>query len=295
MLNGSNQPFTGNISVYVASPEIKIENAAGYTRIAKPSGEHTTTRYNQVIEPSGASYSDSDTSYANTGGTGDRRSAIAVTTNLGWGGAFGNDPNTLVDGNTVSDYGTVYYPQAFVGASGKYFQFYFNGASKGITEVKWYQGSTESHGIWKWQGSDNGIDWTDIGSNFTWGGSTTSTITTMGNNTAFYVYYRLLGLSGTFHPAGITFFKEFEFKIFDGSGTEREVQIWKSEDGDGAGTYGITTFGDENTKSVFQGRHNNFTANVTVPNITINKIGNNFYCNNGTDIIIGNYSGYAGC
>lgn len=146
-------------------------------------------------------------SYSNQGGTGDRTSIITTTTNVGLGaGAI----TQLVDGVTNS--GTLFFT---VGQStvGLYIKFQFN-SLKLITEAKWYTSSIADNGVWKWQGSNNDTDWTDIGSSFTLGGVGTpfiQTITTLSGNTTEYLYYRITGVSGTTSDNPNEW--EMEFKI----------------------------------------------------------------------------------
>lgn len=150
-----------------------------------------------------------DTSYSNTGGTGNRTSIITVSisasTMAGAGAA-----NVLVDGTKSGATNKYFSPPA--SCTGKYIKFDFGiGASKVITEAKYYQQTTASQGTWKWQGSNNDNDWTDLGSNFTLGGVATQTITTLSGNASGYRYYRILGVTG--NPSEAPYVYEFEFKI----------------------------------------------------------------------------------
>ncbi len=142
-------------------------------------------------------------SYTNEGGSGNRTSLITVTSDIVNGNA-----NQLVDGNNTSS-GIYFNPVSVVG---RYVSFDFgSGASRVITEAKYYQGTSHTHGTWKWQGSNDGSSWTDIGGEFTLGGSTIQTITVLSGNANEYRYYRILGVSGTASAAPWIY--EFEFKI----------------------------------------------------------------------------------
>jgi trimeric autotransporter adhesin len=144
------------------------------------------------------------TSYSNPGGTGNRTAAITVTSDI----VLGTPLSALVDGSTSTNIN--YF--SGVAVAGKYIMFDFGaGAAKLISEAKFYQGSTVTHGIWVWQGSNNGSTWSNIGANFTLGGFTTQTITTLSVNSSTYRYYRLLGISGAAN--GGPYIREFEFKI----------------------------------------------------------------------------------
>jgi hypothetical protein len=70
--------------------------------------------------------------------------------------------------------------------------------------------TADSHGTWKWQGSNDDSSYTDIGSSFTLGGSTTQTQTELNGNVTAYRYYKLLGVSGT--CTDTPYLEEIEFK-----------------------------------------------------------------------------------
>lgn len=87
------------------------------------------------------------------------------------------------------------------------------GASKVIDEVKWYQNPAKSLGIWKFQGSNDESNWTDIGNQFELGVTATTTISLAGNTTG-YRYYRMQGVSGSTTLYEVLH-REVEFKIDD--------------------------------------------------------------------------------
>ncbi len=148
--------------------------------------------------------------YANPGGTGDRTASITVTATLSYAG--GGAPSVMVDG--IKAGATNFYWAGGVAVAGKYLRFDFGAAaSKLITEAKYYQQTTTSHGVMKWQGSNNGTDWTDIGGTFTLGGAATQTITTLSGNALGYRYYQMMGVSG--NQSNVPWVYEFEFKIDD--------------------------------------------------------------------------------
>lgn len=145
--------------------------------------------------------------YTNTGGTGDRTSVITVTV----ASAFNphNAVSQLVDG--IDDGGTYYWDSVgYAADQGVQFDF-GSGKDVLITEAKFYQQSATSHGTWKWQGSDDASDWTDIGSTFTLGSEATQTITELSGNSTEYRYYRILMTAGTTSNSPYQY--EFEFKI----------------------------------------------------------------------------------
>ncbi len=74
------------------------------------------------------------------------------------------------------------------------------GSARVVIEARYHQdeGNTTAHqGQWKWQGSTDNSSWTDIGSQFQFGGSLIQIQTQLNGNTTAYRYYRLLGISGT--------------------------------------------------------------------------------------------------
>lgn len=140
--------------------------------------------------------------------TGDRTASITVTTTVP---EVGNLTSEMVDGDLAGVGNAVDVSGGTVNAAGLYWRFDFGVASSvKITEAKWYQDTSATHGTWKWQGSNDASAWTDIGSTFTLGGSTTQTITTLSGNGSGYRYYRLLGVSGTM--SGSPSLLEIEFK-----------------------------------------------------------------------------------
>jgi len=88
------------------------------------------------------------------------------------------------------------------------------------TEDVFFQSSSQSQGIWKWQGttstngwvpgSNDGSIWTDIGGNFTLATQNTTTNTAMSANTTKYRFYRALGMSGSTSFFPWTY--QFQFK-----------------------------------------------------------------------------------
>lgn len=155
-------------------------------------------------------------SYANSGGTGDRETGSVVVVSQDSTNTFRAADNlqNTVDGSIASSSAAAnVFNSNFTVDGTHWVQYDFgSGQLKVITEVKWYQSTTDSHGTWKWQGSvSDGTTWVDIGSSFTLGGSTTQTITSMSANTTGYRYYRLIGVSGTAN--GDPFIQEVEFKI----------------------------------------------------------------------------------
>lgn len=148
-------------------------------------------------------------SYSNAGGTGDRTSAITATISptILTGGTASN----LVDGGTANNYTDSISFNAIT-VTDLFIRFDFGLSSyRIVTEATWRQGSTATHGTWKWQGSVDGTTWQDIGTSFTLGGATAQVQTTLADNRRGYRFYQLLGVSGTAN--GGPYIQEVEFKI----------------------------------------------------------------------------------
>lgn len=144
--------------------------------------------------------------YANAGGQGDRQASITCTSTLAI--TLGT-PALFVDGITNS--GAVGVFCAAQNVADLYIKFYFVHKVL-ITEAKFWQQDITPQGVWKWQGSNDDLNWTDIGANFTLGADgTVSIMATLAGNTKGYLYYRVLGVSGAL--SGANFMHEFDFKI----------------------------------------------------------------------------------
>jgi hypothetical protein len=141
------------------------------------------------------------TSYSNFFGTGWRQDVIDVFVSV-----INFAAACLIDGlTTTGNYFNNY------GGAGAYIRFYFSGDAVVIDEATWYQQNNNSHGTWKWQGSNDGVNWVDIGSAFTLGGSTTQVQTQLNGNATVYKYYQLIMVSGSVNPFCRIY--ELEFKI----------------------------------------------------------------------------------
>ncbi len=145
-------------------------------------------------------------SYSNSGGTGQRYHLILGRSNVNWGAGGGKHVAYLL--NTPTN--VIYFNDNGHAVSGYYIVFDF-GSARIVDEAKWYQDNATSHGVWQWQGSNDDSSYTNIGSTFTLGGSTTQTQTTLNGNTTPYRYYQLLGVSGNVSDSPYT--KAIEFQI----------------------------------------------------------------------------------
>ncbi len=151
-----------------------------------------------------------DTSYANEGGTGDRQASITASTTLALAGTSGPISNA-VDGGTGNNSTDSWWvnSQSVAGLEIK-FQFL---TAKRIDEATWRQDTTDTHGVWKWQGSNNDADWTDLSSEFTLGGVSQAQAFDLFDNNVGYTYFRLLGVSGT--TSTTPYLQETDFRIAD--------------------------------------------------------------------------------
>ena len=84
----------------------------------------------------------------------------------------------------------------FSGAVSGYIQFNFQ-VPLLITEATYNQQNSDAQGTWQFQGSTDGISFTNIGATFALGGATSQVLTTLNGNTTRYQYLRLNGISGT--------------------------------------------------------------------------------------------------
>lgn len=146
------------------------------------------------------------TSYANSGGTGDRTSIITFTSSkVPTVGAL----NDGIDGVTTPASGFTFSDTNRVGAD---FTFDF-GSPKVIDEFKWYHevfaGRTD--GVYSWQGSNDDISYDDIKTNILFDTEPASPLIETVTNATPYRYYRLFGTTNAITNSIKT--DEFEFKI----------------------------------------------------------------------------------
>jgi len=163
------------------------------------------------------------TSYSNPLGSGNRNGMIVYS-------QFGN---TLTA--NYPTLGTIIFNGFFtpdnVGyangpALGTWMMFDF-GTPRIIQEVKWYQDTSWNMGTWQWQGSNDSVNWSNIGGNFilgigivtsvldpynsTYRNESVQTQTSLNDNRIAYRYYKLSGVSGTMSYT--PYIHEIEFKI----------------------------------------------------------------------------------
>lgn len=135
-----------------------------------------------------------------------RQSRITVTTNHTFLQQYGGQNsviNMILDG--VVDTGFDGTNEVLINtgaAANKYFRFDFgSGNSIKITEAEWFRNGTGTHGTYRWQGGNDGTNWTTIGADFTLGGTASPPATVLSTgisgNTTGYRWYQLLGISGS--------------------------------------------------------------------------------------------------
>ena len=140
--------------------------------------------------------------------TGDRTGSYTVTANNIT--IEGGNIWRLVNGDfSANSTGSFYWSIGGVGSGNSVVFDLGSGNSKVYTGAKWYQGNTDTHGNWRWQGSNDNSNWTDFDL-FTLGGSTGGQERTWSNNTA-HRYIRLVGVTGT--RSNNSWNQEVEFKI----------------------------------------------------------------------------------
>ncbi|MBX3172487.1 MAG: hypothetical protein KF760_34105, partial [Candidatus Eremiobacteraeota bacterium] len=141
-------------------------------------------------------------SYLSPLSSGERRTLITATSNHS---SLSGPVSNLLNGTSSNDF---YWNS--VAIAGTYVRFDFK-APVLLTEAKWLQSTASTHGNWQWQGSQDASTWTNIGSTFLLGGSTSQTLTTLSANTTEYRFYQLVGVSGTCSSSAYLY--EVQFKI----------------------------------------------------------------------------------
>ena len=155
--------------------------------------------------------------------TGNQLGNITLTSTVQESGnGVANNLLNGVNASNNSDTTNGFHPYDSTDISGDILKFDF-GTGKTIIEAKFIQYGAESHGTWKWQGSNDDSSWTDIGSSFTLGGGVNEQLhTQLNNNTTSYRYYQLLGITGnTTYPC---IWSEIQFKHMTVAATGGKVQ-----------------------------------------------------------------------
>ncbi len=207
--------------------------------------------------------SSNGTSYANTGGTGNRSSIITMITDINM---QNGSLNTLIDGALGAG------NQWSAGQSGKYMTFDFGTASSNyITEITWKQSNGTTHGVWKLSGSNDNTNWVDIGASFTLG-AITQVIPIVATDTyVAYRYFKMSMVSGVLSNS--PFIYEIEFKIGPGSPAYFKLSPGATQDIDFINSYFIDSSSGQTLwsfKPTYQ--YNGINWRQMVPNKTIAKV-----------------------
>lgn len=147
-------------------------------------------------------------SYNNLGGSGSRADGLEAgytninnlsswTLEISTTFTFNSTRNLtrLIDGTANNN--SVAYAFAWLeqGVAGKEIRFSMRGRPRVIDEFTWKQSVIGSHGIFKFQGSNDGEEWDTLADDFELGVETVQVVSF--ENTERYYHYRLLGVSGT--------------------------------------------------------------------------------------------------
>jgi len=170
------------------------------------------------------------TNYSDSYSTGNRGSIITVTTNMNTARAV----TKIVDGSKSGSSDGFYFTGSQTVTSSSYIRFQLS-AARCFTGCRiWNDENNDSagHGYWKWQGSNDGTNWTDLGSSFqliNTGIPSTPGYDTfdggLGSNTTNYTYYQMAGVSGT--ADSNSNWMEWEFESGTASpGKETQLHGW---------------------------------------------------------------------
>lgn len=147
------------------------------------------------------------TNYSNVGATGNRNSLITITTNIALNSGV---MTNVIDGIQTSG-GCIWTGSQ----ANRFITFDFsNIGAVLIDEMRFRQGNTSTHGFWIFQGSNDNVDFTDLGNWLELNGilfGDPKTFNQMRGNRKKYIYYRLLQVSGVTSASPSVY--EFEFKI----------------------------------------------------------------------------------
>jgi hypothetical protein len=188
----------GEVSSYIFSNT----TAYRYYRLRQTAGSTSSSPWLEEIE-----FRVGDASGSNRDAVeqGDRTSLITVTTTAT--PSSGTNVTNLIDGA----YGTNSSDSfAFSTESTREIKFDFgSGVTKILTGLQWLQSSTNNHGTWVFEGSNDDSTYTGLGSSFALGGATVTAFT-FTNSTA-YRYYKLRQTSGT--TSSSPWLIEIEFRV----------------------------------------------------------------------------------
>ncbi len=173
--------------------------------------------------------STASTNYSDSYSTGDRGSIITPTTSMNTTRAI----TKIVDGSKSGSSDGFYFTGSQTVNSSSYIRFQLS-AARCFTGCRiWNDENNDSAGAgyWKWQASNDGTSWTDLGGSFqliNTGIPSTPGYDTfdggLGNNLTEYTYYQMVGVSGTadFNSNWM----EWEFEAGTGAVNGKEARIY---------------------------------------------------------------------
>ena len=243
-LDCTNDPLTGDLEISKADPEIRLTDTGNdeYTRIVRSDTLNKMVIHNKVDQPS----STADQIPAMTSNT--TPSGVSSASSVHSSGAYPawdafND--TQVGGLDAWISNTV-------GAT-EWLQYQFTSTKKTTKyTLRTRPGGVYAPDDWSFQGSNNGSDWTTLdtqtGQASGWSANVKKDFTLSEQSDA-YLYYRLYitGFSSSIVAIG-------EFEIINENPTSEEANVVTSEDGVLEFEKGIHTFGDEDGRTVIEGK-----------------------------------------
>ena len=142
--------------------------------------------------------------------TGDQSSVYTMTSDLSPSIAGGTAITDWIDGVVTTGSGNAWYWSSTTAIADDWIKFDLGvGNQKAFQGARMYTDNTNAGGVWKWQGSNNDVAWTDLSGNFSWNGCGATTCTETWSSSTGYRYIRILGISGNSDTS--TWQKEVEF------------------------------------------------------------------------------------
>jgi hypothetical protein len=211
-----------------------------YWKMVQTSGSTSSSPYTKGIEFQIDSLDTTVTQYGNTYGIGDRQANITISQSqtaghgdIIFGFSTAQDPSLapLVDNlNSAANPGQLQYKSTALAVTGKWIKFQFPDY-RIIDEFRWWYTVDVDQATWKLQGSNDNSTWSDLGTTQQINGSFIINNRTYENsapiscfvftgchgNTSSYIYYRMLGTSGSVsNNAGLGIY-EIGFRIKAGA------------------------------------------------------------------------------
>ena len=126
---------------------------------------------------------------------GDR--SLSIKASSSYGLIASGVANSAVDGSFTNNSADSWQLNA-VSVQGHWIQFDFGEENaRIIDETTWHSTNLNDSGTWQWHGSNDGLNFSALGTSFTLGGEAIQTIDALNSNSVGYRYYRMVGISGT--------------------------------------------------------------------------------------------------